>query len=215
MHSESFSMECPSKKLEHPPFPIGSTGLLYLPTFTNKNQLNVGKIYHSHGSYGFWIVNFREKKTLHGTFPTHQHITFRSSPSQPTHVIPLAMSPVLVASQASSGLLVFVDPESVQQNQEHWKHRSELPLSPATRPTRWDPQWPAEDLWKKNSTTIQLPSLKLTWPMEIHHFDDIYQERCGFSWAMLVSGRVTNGELLVWVGDLGYLGSTYGFGLVT
>ena len=58
----------------------------------------------------------------------------------------------------------------------------------------------------------QLPSLKLTWPMEIHHVDDIYQE---FSWALVVSGRVINGELLVWVGDLGYLGFTYGFGLVT
>ena len=26
---------------------------------------------------------------------------------------------------------------------------------------------------------------------KIHHFDGIYQERWGFSWAMLVSGRVT------------------------
>ena len=26
--------------------------------------------------------------------------------------------------------------------------------------------------------------------MKIHHFNDIYQERWGFSWAMLVSGRV-------------------------
>ena len=25
---------------------------------------------------------------------------------------------------------------------------------------------------------------------KIHHFDDIYQERWGFSWAMLVSGKV-------------------------
>ena len=36
-----------------------------------------------------------------------------------------------------------------------------------------------------------LPSLKLTWPMKIHHFDGIYWERLGFSWAMLVSGRVS------------------------
>ncbi len=27
--------------------------------------------------------------------------------------------------------------------------------------------------------------------MKIHHFNGIYQERWGFSWAMLVSGRVT------------------------
>ncbi len=31
---------------------------------------------------------------------------------------------------------------------------------------------------------------KRTWPWKIHHFDGIYQERRGFSWAMLVSGRV-------------------------
>ena len=37
---------------------------------------------------------------------------------------------------------------------------------------------------------VLLPSLKLTWPMKIHHFDGIYWERLGFSWAMLVSGRV-------------------------
>ena len=28
--------------------------------------------------------------------------------------------------------------------------------------------------------------------MKIHHFDGIYQERWGFSWAMLVSGRVSD-----------------------
>ncbi len=28
--------------------------------------------------------------------------------------------------------------------------------------------------------------------MKIHHFDGIYQERCGFSWAMLVYRRVYN-----------------------
>ena len=35
-----------------------------------------------------------------------------------------------------------------------------------------------------------LPSGKLTWPWKIHHFDGIYQERWGFSWAMLVYQRV-------------------------
>ncbi len=30
--------------------------------------------------------------------------------------------------------------------------------------------------------------------MKIHHFDGIYQERWGFSWAMLVSGRVNNSD---------------------
>ena len=36
----------------------------------------------------------------------------------------------------------------------------------------------------------RLPSCKLTKPWKIHHFDGIYQERWGFSWAMLVYQRV-------------------------
>ena len=40
-----------------------------------------------------------------------------------------------------------------------------------------------------------LPSCKLTWPWKIHHFDGIYQERWGFSWAMLVYQRVP-GEMI-------------------
>ena len=37
--------------------PIGSMGLVYLPTFTIKNQLNVGK-YTIHGSYGVRLPPF-------------------------------------------------------------------------------------------------------------------------------------------------------------
>ncbi len=32
--------------------------------------------------------------------------------------------------------------------------------------------------------------------MKIHHFNGIYQERWGFSWAMLVSGRVTHDKYI-------------------
>ena len=40
----------------------------------------------------------------------------------------------------------------------------------------------------------QKRSCKLTWPWIISHFDGIYQKRWWFSWAMLVSGRVTSCE---------------------
>ena len=50
------------------------------------------------------------------------------------------------------------------------------------------------------SFTGVLPSRELTYPIKIHHFDGIYQERWGFSWAMLVSGRV-----LPWLSKLNAL----------
>ena len=37
-----------------------------------------------------------------------------------------------------------------------------------------------------------IPSLKLTKEWNIHHFDGIYQDKWKFSWAMLVSGRVSH-----------------------
>ena len=40
--------------IEHPTYPIGSMGLLYLPTFSYTNQLNVGK-YTIHGSCAYNI----------------------------------------------------------------------------------------------------------------------------------------------------------------
>ena len=40
-------------------YPIGSMGLVYLPTFTIKNQPNVGKyaIHGAYGSYGYVIFS--------------------------------------------------------------------------------------------------------------------------------------------------------------
>ena len=35
-----------------------------------------------------------------------------------------------------------------------------------------------------------LHSLKLTKPWKIHHFDGIFREKWGLSWAILVSGRL-------------------------
>ena len=46
-------------------FPIGSMGLVYLPTFTIKNQPNVGK-YSIHGSYGFGSSTQKSRKNLCG-----------------------------------------------------------------------------------------------------------------------------------------------------
>ena len=152
-----------------------------------------------------WVLNSELLKKKHS-----MHITFHPLPSQPTRVtIPLAMSPVLVAPQASLGLLVFVDLESVHQNQEHWKHRSELPLNPATRPTGWDPQWPAEafvEEFDQKSTTF--PETNMAHGISTI-FDDIYQERWRFSWAMSVSGRVGFRKHYFWVrGNLELIGFT-------
>ena len=57
----------------------------------------------------------------------------------------------------------------------------------------WKRQWTIpfpSPLWvfKMMGFLSNLPSVKLTQPWKIHHFDGIYQERWWFSWAMLVSG---------------------------
>ena len=54
-------------------------------------------------------------------------------------------------------------------------------------------EWSApQAVWlgKQKGEASDLPSCKLTWPWKIHHFDGIYQEKWGFSWAMLVYQRV-------------------------
>ena len=60
-------------------------------------------------------------------------------------------------------------------------------------------KWPTLDQWLLGDINLNYSIYKwVTLPKtniagwKIHHFDGIYKETWGFSWAMLVSGRVSS-----------------------
>ena len=120
-----------------------------------------------------------------------------------------------VALQMFSGLLLnlLIFPVKTRQSKSI---QSRYALHSWQNPMRlmWRPFWWVS--WTRIESKSHLHFMKLTKPWKIHHFDGVYKETWGFSWAMLVSGRVHFLKLTAKAPEHGWLGDDpfiLGFGL--